>query len=71
MDPVDAAEQGYAELALLLLRSNEVSPRDILDRYTRPMPRADRAMEQQYYNDTGVRISMRRVKQLMTKMVAN
>lgn len=67
----DAHEQGYAHLAILILRDNGVTDADIVMVYTVACPRADRAMEAQYLAETGQHIEMKNVKRRMRELVCN
>lgn len=64
-------EQGYAVLAVMLLRENGVSDADIARHYTGPDPRADRAYERQILRDDGLVIAAGQVKAHMRRLVTH
>lgn len=64
-------ERAYAELAILLLRENNISDAEILTDYCRPCPQADRAMEAQYQRETGMVILASNVKKHMRRLLCN
>lgn len=64
-----AHEQGYAELAVALLRESGHSDEEILRDFTQPVARVDAMMEQQYQVETGLLLSAANVKARMRRLV--
>lgn len=62
-------EQGYAALAILILRENGVSDDEILRHFTTPNPRADRAVEAVYHAESGVRVLAVNIKRRMRELL--
>jgi hypothetical protein len=69
--PTTDDERGYALVALAILRGNDIPDTEILEHYTKPMPRADLALELAYYQENGVRIRAARVKLCMRQLLVN
>lgn len=69
--PTTAHERAYADMAIAILRGNDLTDAEILAGIGTAPSSADSLLELQYHQDTGQRIRAARVKMVMRQLLTN